>query len=115
MGGKRSSGPAFMAVCRGIGVMMMKIFALAARGGVPSAHCDGRNGELGRVPSGGDGRAHEVSHLNGRGLAGGTMSMRRMGPPQSGHGKAAPSAVVAGPSQALTFGSTGCPATAASR
>ena len=58
-GGKRSNGPALMAVCRGIGVMMMKIFVLAARGGAPSAHCDGRNGELG--PIGGDGRAHDVS------------------------------------------------------
>ena len=38
VGGKRSSGPAFVAVCRGIGVMMMKIFVLAARSGAPSAH-----------------------------------------------------------------------------
>ena len=38
MGGKRSSGPAFLAVCCGIGVMMMKIFVLGAQGGAPSAH-----------------------------------------------------------------------------
>ena len=38
MGGKRSSGLAFVAACRSISVMMMKIFALAARGGAPSMH-----------------------------------------------------------------------------
>jgi hypothetical protein len=38
MGGKRSRRPEFEAVCRDIGVTMMKIFALAARGGAPSAH-----------------------------------------------------------------------------
>jgi hypothetical protein len=38
MGGKRSRRPEFEAVCRDIGVTMMKIFALAARGGAPSAY-----------------------------------------------------------------------------
>jgi hypothetical protein len=60
--------------CRGIGVMMMKIFTLAVRGGGPSEYRGNeRNGELRRVSSGNDGRAHDVSHRNGRGLAGGTM------------------------------------------
>lgn len=80
-----------------------------ARGAMrrPAGVSCGEQSEFRRVPSGGDGRAHDVSHLNGRGLAGGTTSMRRMSAPQSGHGKAAPIAMVADSSHGPTFGSTG--------
>jgi hypothetical protein len=87
--------------------MMMTIVALAARDGLPSAH--GATSETECCPellAGDDGLVHDVSQWNGRALAGGTAPMRRMSPPQSGHGKMC-AATVEGASHGRTFGSTG--------